>query len=213
MSKKNLKELLEKYEDKYKDDKQSASRDGPGQVRAGRGSQPDPDEGLGDAEARAVEFRVPEGTARVEVVDAAAAAEDPSANKRHASMMMLPVGVLFAVLSLFLLLEIKAERVADPDLLSTRVQSEVFALPPLPTGQPRGLSGPTTRSTSSFSGLTICGSPSAGASKTRAWGGVCWSQAQSVERVRRLAAQLAARCGNAGISTLLIDADLRRGPL
>ncbi len=28
-----------------------------------------------------------------------------------------------------------------------------------------------------------------------------------------LAAQLAARCGNAGISTLLIDADLRRGAL
>ena len=31
------------------------------------------------------------------------------------------------------ILEIKAERVSDPDTLSTRIQSEVYALPPLPT--------------------------------------------------------------------------------
>ena len=44
-------------------------------------------------------------------------------------MAILPVALLFAVIGLFLLLEIKAERVGDPDLLSSRVQSEVFALP------------------------------------------------------------------------------------
>ena len=50
-------------------------------------------------------------------------------------MAAAPVGVMFMMLGLFLLLEIKAERVADPDALSTRVRSEVYALPPLPTAR------------------------------------------------------------------------------
>ena len=50
-------------------------------------------------------------------------------------MAAAPVGVMFMMLGLFLLLEIKAERVADPDSLSTRVRSEVYALPPLPTAR------------------------------------------------------------------------------
>ena len=47
-------------------------------------------------------------------------------------MAAAPVGILFTMLGFFLLLEIRAERVADPDALSTRVRSEVYALPPLP---------------------------------------------------------------------------------
>ena len=102
-------------------------------------------------------------------------------------MMMLPVGVLFAVLSLFLILEIKAERVADPDLLSSRVQSEVFALPPLPTNRAyRGLNGPDDQIDKFIQRLDHLRFAVCGGRKTRAWGDVCWSQAQSVERARRL---------------------------
>jgi capsular exopolysaccharide synthesis family protein len=160
-------------------------------------------------------FESQKGTARVEVVDAAAAAKSPSANKRQRFMMMLPVGVLFAVLSLFLLLEIKAERVADPDLLSSRVQSEVFALPPLPTGRaPRGLSGPDDQIDKFIQRLdhlrfAVCGGQQdAGLGRC-----VLVTSAIGGEGKTTLAAQLAARCGNAGISTLLIDADLRRAAL
>ena len=145
----------------------------------------------------------------------AAAAKSPSANKRQRFMMMLPVGVLFAVLSLFLLLEIKAERVADPDLLSSRVQSEVFALPPLPTGRAaRGLSGPDDQIDKFIQRLdhlrfAVCGGQQdAGLGRC-----VLVTSAIGGEGKTTLAAQLAARCGNAGISTLLIDADLRRAAL
>ena len=160
-------------------------------------------------------FESQKGTARVEVVDPAAAAKSPSANKRQRFMMMLPVGVLFAVLSLFLLLEIKAERVADPDLLSSRVQSEVFALPPLPTSRaPRSLSGPDDQIDKFIQRLdhlrfAVCGGQQdAGLGRC-----VLVTSAIGGEGKTTLAAQLAARCGNAGISTLLIDADLRRAAL
>jgi capsular exopolysaccharide synthesis family protein len=216
MSKKNLQEMLEKYQDKYKDDKQSASRD---TVQATFVR----DEVVSLTEMKAsvnrkleqLRFESQKGTARVEVVDAAAAAKSPSANKRQRFMMMLPVGVLFAVLSLFLLLEIKAERVADPDLLSSRVQSEVFALPPLPTGRaPRGLSGPDDQIDKFIQRLdhlrfAVCGGQQdAGLGRC-----VLVTSAIGGEGKTTLAAQLAARCGNAGISTLLIDADLRRAAL
>jgi polysaccharide biosynthesis transport protein len=162
-----------------------------------------------------LKFEYQKGTARVEVVDSAAAAKSPSANKRQRFMMMLPVGVLFAVLSLFLLLELKAERVADPDLLSSRVQSEVFALPPLPTNRaPRSLSGPDDQIDKFIQRLdhlrfAVCGGQQdAGLGRC-----VLVTSAIGGEGKTTLAAQLAARCGNAGISTLLIDADLRRAAL
>ena len=70
----------------------------------------------------------------------------------------MPFGLLFTIFGLFLLIEIKAQRVADPDALSSRVRSKVYALPPLPTArairklerdQPQ-----TTRSNSSSSDST-----------------------------------------------------------
>jgi len=124
--------------------------------------------------------------------------------------------LLFAVVGLFLLLEIKAERVGDPDLLSSRVQSEVFALPPLPTSRgPRRLSGPALdeqidRFIQRLDHLrfAVCGHQEAGLGRC-----VLVTSAIGGEGKTTLSAQLAARCGNAGISTLLIDADLRRGSL
>ena len=101
----------------------------------------------------------------------------PSNNKRIKYMAVAPVGILFLMLGLFLLVEIKAERVGDPDALSTRVQSEVYALPPLPTARSiRKRSDPearTTRSSNSSSGWTTCGSPSAATRPSWRRGGAC----------------------------------------
>ena len=47
-------------------------------------------------------------------------------------LAMTPVGVLGTVLGLIVLLEIRSGRVADPDLLSSRVKHEVFSIAPLP---------------------------------------------------------------------------------
>jgi succinoglycan biosynthesis transport protein ExoP len=216
MNKKNLQGLLIQHKDKYKDNKESASKDAVEAtfVRDEIVSLTE----MNNSVRRKLEqlnFESQRGTARVEVVDSAAAAKIPSANKRQRFMMMLPVGVLFAVLSLFLLLEIKAERVADPDLLSSRVQSEVFALPPLPTSRtPRGLSGPDDQIDKFIQRLdhlrfAVCGGhQDAGLGRC-----VLVTSAIGGEGKTTLAAQLAARCGNAGISTLLIDADLRRAAL
>jgi succinoglycan biosynthesis transport protein ExoP len=135
-------------------------------------------------------------------------------NKRMKYIAAAPVGIMFLVIGLFLIMEIKAQRIADPDALSTRVKSEVFALPPLPTAR-----SIRKRSTSEADDqieqfiqrldhvrFAVCGNPS-DVPKGRC---VLITSAVGREGKTTLAAQLAARCGNAGMSTLLIDADLRR---
>jgi capsular exopolysaccharide synthesis family protein len=132
-------------------------------------------------------------------------------------MALLPVAVLFAVLGLFLLLEVKSERVANPDMLSSRVHSEVFALPPLPTRRSvRKLDGPIVDDQIDqfiqrldHLRFAVCGDHHAREL------GRCLLVTSAVggEGKTTLAAQLAARCGNAGISTVLIDADMRRAAL
>ncbi len=138
-------------------------------------------------------------------------------NKRMKYMLLLPVGALLALLGLFLLLEVKAERVADPDMLSSRVQSEVFALPPVPSSRPNrkldgpGADDPIDRFMQRLDHLrfAVCGTQH-DADLGRC---VLITSAVGGEGKTFLSAQLAARCGNAGISTLLIDADLRRASL
>jgi capsular exopolysaccharide synthesis family protein len=138
-------------------------------------------------------------------------------DKRVKYMAVLPVVVLFGVLGLFLMLEIRAERVADPDLLSNRVQSEVYSLPPLPTTKsPRklsrsGVDDQIDRFIQRLDHLrfAVCGD----ATHTELGRCVLVTSAIGGEGKTTLAAQLAARCGNAGVSTLLIDADMRRAAL
>ena len=151
------------------------------------------------------------------LLDAAAAPKTPSNNKRLKYMAAAPVGVMFMMLGLFLLLEIKAERVADPDALSTRVRSEVYALPPLPTARSiRKLSeSDADDQIEQFIQrldhlrFAVCGNPGE-LGKGRC---VLITSAIGGEGKTTLAAQLAARCGNAGMSTLLIDSDFRRAAL
>ena len=59
-------------------------------------------------------------------VDEAGRRQVPTNNKRLKYVAAVPVCLLLMVLGLFFLLEIKGERVGDPDALSTRVRSEVL---------------------------------------------------------------------------------------
>jgi capsular exopolysaccharide synthesis family protein len=154
---------------------------------------------------------------RVELLSPAAVLKAPTSNKRIKLMLAAPVMMLGLVLGLFALLEIKAERVADPDALSTRVQSEVFSLPPLPMARAsKKLNGPAEddqidRFIQRLDHLrfAVCGDhPEVGLGRC-----VLITSAIGGEGKTTLAAQLAARCGHAGHTTLLIDADLRRGAL
>jgi polysaccharide biosynthesis transport protein len=154
---------------------------------------------------------------RVTLLDPAAAPVNPTNDKRLKYMAAAPVGVMFMMLGLFLLLEIKAERVADPDSLSTRVRSEVYSLPPLPTAR----SIRKLRASDADDQIeqfiqrldhlrfAVCGNPGE-LGKGRC---VLITSAVGGEGKTTLAAQLAARCGNAGMSTLLIDSDFRRASL
>ena len=164
-----------------------------------------------------LKFEASQDKYRVVLVDSAAASKSPSNNKRLKYMAAAPVGVLFAMLGLFLFLEIKAERVADPDALSTRVRSEVYALPPLPTARSvRKLKASDTDDQIEqfiqrldHLRFAVCGNP-AELGRGRC---VLITSAIGGEGKTTLAAQLAARCGNAGMSTLLIDSDFRRASL
>lgn len=161
-----------------------------------------------------LDFEIGQEAYQVTVVDKAEVPQSPSNNKRIKLMAVAPVGVLALMLGLFLLMEIKSERVGDPEALSTRVQSEVYALPPLPTVRSirRRTDDNADDQIEQFIQrldhlrFAVCGSPDE-VEKGRC---VLITSAIGGEGKTTLAAQLAARCGNAGMSTLLIDADLRR---
>jgi capsular exopolysaccharide synthesis family protein len=155
---------------------------------------------------------------RVSIADEVQRPLSPSQNRRIKLMAVTPIAIMFGFLGLFLLLEIKAERVFDPDALSTRVHSEVFALPPLPSAREvrkmRELENGSDQIDRFIQRLdhlrfAVCGSQ-APLDTGRC---VLITSAVGGEGKTTLAAQLAARCGNAGMSTLLIDADMRRASL
>jgi capsular exopolysaccharide synthesis family protein len=154
---------------------------------------------------------------RVMAVDPARAPQIPTNSKRIKYMVAAPVGVLFLLLGLFSLLEIKAERVADPDSLSLCARSEVYSLPPLPTPrEARRLGAPKAEvqieqfiQRLEHLRFAVCSKP-VELGKGRC---VLITSAIGAEGKTTLAVHLASRCGNAGMSTLLIDADFRRTSL
>ncbi len=164
-----------------------------------------------------VNFEIGQDQYKIIVRDKADVPTVPSNNKRLKYMAVAPVGILCLMLGLFLLIEVKAERVADPEALSTRVQSEVYALPPLPSARSirkRGLPDSDDQIEQFIQRLdhlrfAVCGT----AAELEKGRSVLITSAIGGEGKTTLAAQLAARCGNAGMSTLLIDADLRRTSL
>ncbi|MDG3008136.1 polysaccharide biosynthesis tyrosine autokinase [Paludisphaera mucosa] len=154
---------------------------------------------------------------RVEVTDRAAVPRLASDGKRVKLMAAAPLVLMLLLLGVFSLLEIRAERVGDPDALSSRVQSEVYSLPPIPMARSQrrlGAPGEDDQIDRFIQRLdhlrfAVCGDhPEVGLGRC-----VLISSAVGSEGKTTLAAQLAARCGHSGHTTLLIDADLRRGAL
>jgi succinoglycan biosynthesis transport protein ExoP len=144
-------------------------------------------------------------------------------NNRFKIMAVAPVAMLFGVLCLMVFLELHAGRVVDPEELSARSRVPVVGVvPPLPQVRPQG---------SLFSGrdefraqrqldqfvqsldhlrVALC-------SGRDAWGRdrrcILITSAVGSEGKTTLAAQLAERCVNAGLRTLLVDGDLRNPTL
>jgi len=146
----------------------------------------------------------------------------PNGGNRTKMMLMAPVGVFLLVMGCFVLLESHAGRIADPEELPGRTRLQVLGVvPPLPS---LGRSGSIVNSQEERAQrlldefvqsldhlrVTLCARPDA-------WGrnrhcylitSACGSEGKTT-----LAAQLAERCVNAGLMTLLIDADLRNPTL
>jgi capsular exopolysaccharide synthesis family protein len=147
-------------------------------------------------------------------------------------MALAPLAVGFGVLTLFVFLELHAGRVVDPDELPERLRLQVIGVvPPLPQRtRPRAtaIDNGTGNDLVSRAELqaqrrldefvqsldhlrvVLCARPDP-------WGRnrhcVLITSACGSEGKTTLAAQLAERCVNAGLMTLLIDADLRNPAL
>jgi len=158
------------------------------------------------------------GQGRIIQVNEARAGGKPTSDKRTKFLALTPLAMLGLVLGLVTLVEMRAGRVSDTEALSGRVAAEVFSVPPLPTarsGQRRlGKSGTEAQFEQFVQQLdhlrvALCGE---GGLEGR---GRCVmiTSASGGEGKTTLAAQLAVRCAEAGASTVLIDADLRRATL
>ena len=157
------------------------------------------------------------GETRITQMNKAMPSSRPVSDKRQMYLAMTPVGVLGTVLGLIVLLEIRSGRVSDPDQLSSRVKHEVFSIAPLPNIRPgddpndEKAEQRLARFVQSLDHLrvAICeGTVSGGEGRC-----VMITSATGGEGKTTLSAHLAARCANAGTSTLLIDADMRRASL
>jgi len=163
---------------------------------------------------------VQKSDARVSLVNFARPNTIPVSDNRKKFLIGTPFAVLFFVLGLFVVMEVKIGRVSDLEDLSKLMPVEVFALPPLPgprlePGQ-RGAREREARLQEFLQSLdhlrvAICDEHVAGTGA----GGRCITitSATASEGKTTLSAQLSACCAKAGISTLLIDADMRRATL
>jgi capsular exopolysaccharide synthesis family protein len=156
---------------------------------------------------------------RIGLISPARPSLKPMGKKRLMAMAGGPVFMLGLVLGVVVLFELKSGRVADPDDQPARVRVGVLGVvPPLPTGPPsrgpKALRDEKRRVEGFIQSLdhlrvALC------AGQTGAAGRRCLliTSACGGEGKTTLAAQLAGRCANAGLLTLLIDADLRRPSL
>ncbi|MEO6811420.1 MAG: polysaccharide biosynthesis tyrosine autokinase [Isosphaeraceae bacterium] len=157
---------------------------------------------------------------RIHLIGKARPSARPMGKKRAMAMAGAPIAMLALVTGVCVLLELKSARVADPDDLSARVRVGVIGVvPPLPTGppsrSPKALRDEKRRVEEFIQSLDHLRVALCCASQTSATGHRCFliTSACGGEGKTTLAAQLAGRCANAGLLTLLIDADLRRPSL
>ena len=162
--------------------------------------------------------------ARVREVFQARPAKRPNVNHRTKIVALAPVAMFMVVMGLFITLEARAGRVADPDELSSRARVQILGVvPPLPNASKPGTAVLSRREDLRIQRrldefmlsldhlrVSLCARPDR-------WGRnrhcVLITSACGSEGKTTLAAQLAERCVNAGMLTLLIDGDLRNPSL
>ena len=170
-----------------------------------------------------LEFEAKDPVARFRQEYKAKGATAPRFSQRVQAMAGAPLGMFMGVVALVVLFELRSGRVADPDDLPSRVKVNVLGLvPPLPRSLPKPGQSPGRHEARSRRDLdqfiqsldhlrvAIC-------SGKDAWGrgrrSVLITSACGGEGKTTLAAQLAERCVNAGLLTLLIDGDIRNPSL
>ena len=168
-----------------------------------------------------LEYEAGQG-ARIKRIAKAKKAGSAAGDNRTKILLAIPVAMLMLACLLFIALEFRSGRVADPDELSQRTRVGVIGVvPPLPSlnSPTRALSARSIQNekrrveefVQSLDHLrvTLC-AHRPGQSDRRCF---LITSATGGEGKTTLAAQLAGRCANAGLMTLLIDADLRRPSL
>jgi polysaccharide biosynthesis transport protein len=183
-----------------------------------------------------LEYQAKDPVARVELKSEARPSLKANSKKRIATIVAAPLFVGLLVAGLLVLLELRGARVNDPDELASRIQVQVIGMvPPLPQiragspgtnghgGDGQGDNLPLAagdlraqRQLDEFVQsldhlrVALCARPDP-------WGRdrhcVLITSAIGSEGKTTLAAQLAERCVNAGLMTLLIDGDLRNPTL
>ncbi|QDV39625.1 exopolysaccharide transport family protein [Tautonia plasticadhaerens] len=159
------------------------------------------------------------GSEPIIVISEAKPGGPPVTNKRDKYLAVTPLAMLGLVLGLVTLVELRSGRVSGAEDLTGRLSAEIFAVPPLPSARSADrnrLEGPGhdpkfEQFVQQLDHLRValCGE---GGHDGR---GRCVLITSAVggEGKTTLAAQLAVRCAEAGASTVLIDADLRRATL
>jgi len=159
------------------------------------------------------------GEARIQKIEEAKTPWAPIKDSRQKYWAMTPVGVIAVVLGLFLFLEIRSGRVADLDEVSRRVPVEVYPVPSLPgtrrTSDQRSLRANEAQLQEFLQSLDHLRVSLWYGKEVVAGSGRCLVVTSAVggEGKTTLSAHLAVCCAKAGISTLVIDADLRRASL
>jgi capsular exopolysaccharide synthesis family protein len=147
---------------------------------------------------------------RVTAIDRAKAS--PVTDKRMRYMAVAPLGVLGVLLMGVVLLEVRSGRVTHPDDLSGKLRTTIYSVPPLPLTRTSARDDQhRLEQLEEFAQrmdhlrVALCGPSTHGVGRC-----VMITSAIGGEGKTTLAAQLAGRCANAGLSTLLMDCDLRR---
>lgn len=163
-----------------------------------------------------------QGQSQISLIQKARSMGMASNDKRWKFMAMAPLGMFLAVAALCVLVEMRAGRVSNPDDLSSRARLEVLGVvPPLPNPRAaRTLMGKVDETrlrrqlveyiqSIDHLRVAICTNNTGDSIRqsvliTSAFGG---------EGKTTLSAQLAGRCANAGLSTIVVDGDLRNPSL
>jgi capsular exopolysaccharide synthesis family protein len=163
-----------------------------------------------------------QGQSQISLIQKARPIAMASNDKRWKFMAMAPLGTFLAVAALCVFVEMRSGRVSNPDDLASRARLEVLGVvPPLPSPRSaRKLMGGVDETrlrrqlveyiqAIDHLRVAICANNTGDTIRqsvliTSAFGG---------EGKTTLSAQLAGRCANAGLSTIVIDGDLRNPSL